>query len=291
MAEAMSVAAGLPEPFTIPRAARPGPLVFASPHSGRVYPPDMGADPAVPEASIRSAEDAFVDRLIATGPDHGATVIAARLGRAYVDLNRDAGELDPALIDGAPEDGGVRAAAGYGVLARLTGDGRSLYARRVPLAEARTRIARTHAPYHAALAELMEATRARHGRAVLVDWHSMPSRAAGGPGRAVRPLDVVIGDRHGGACSVRLTRTLRGLFEEAGWRVGLNQPYAGGYTTRTWGRPDEGFHAVQVELNRALYLDEGSGAPGPGFDRVRGVVGRVIAGLAACDWTAAGDHR
>lgn len=252
------------------------PFVFASPHSGSRYPGDMGGA-ALPERSLRSAEDALVDRLIACGPAHGAALIAGQAGRAYVDLNREPDELDPLLIaDGGSLEASPRAAAGYGVVPRLSGDGRPLYDRRLPLAEVQTRIARVHAPYHAALDALMQAARERNGRAVLVDWHSMPARA-GGPGRGV---DVVLGDRHGSSCDPAITRRLRALFESLGWRVALNHPYAGGYSTRLWARPDEGFHAVQIELSRALYFDEAVMAPGPGWSRCEKGVARVIAGLA-----------
>ena len=265
--------------FVVLHPRTPGRFVFASPHSGTVYPPDMGADPALAETSLRSAEDALVDRLIAPGVDHGATVVLGRLGRAWVDLNRDPVDLDPVLIEGAG-DGSIsaRTAAGYGVIPRLTGDGRALYDRRLTLAEAKERIARTHAPYHAALAEGMRTARDRHGEAVLVDWHSMPARATQGAGGARGP-DVVLGDRHGSSCSAELTRRLRRAFEALGWRVALNQPYAGGWTTQRWGRPSEGFHAVQIELNRALYFDEAARAPGPGWSRTEKGVARVIADL------------
>jgi N-formylglutamate amidohydrolase len=267
--------------FVVLRPRTPGRFVFASPHSGTVYPTEMGGDPDLPEASLRSAEDALVDRLIASGVDHGATVVLARLGRAWLDLNRDPADLDPALIEGVG-DGTVsaRTAAGYGVIPRLTGDGRALYDRRLTLDEARDRIARTHRPWHRALAEGMEAARARHGEAVLVDWHSMPARATEGVGGARGP-DVVLGDRHGSSCSAGLTRRLRRSFEALGWRVALNQPYAGGWTTQIWSRPAEGFHAIQIELNRALYFDETVRAPGPGWSRTEKGVARVIAGLLA----------
>jgi len=265
--------------FLVLRPQTPGRFVFASPHSGTVYPPGMGADPALPEASLRSAEDALVDRLIAPGVDLGATVVLGRLGRAWVDLNRDPADLDPVLIEGAADASiSARTAAGYGVIPRLTGDGRALYDRRLTLAEAKERIARTHAPYHAALAEGMRTARDRHGGAVLVDWHSMPARATQGAGGARGP-DVVLGDRHGSSCSAELTRRLRRAFEALGWRVALNQPYAGGWTTQRWGRPSEGFHAVQIELNRALYFDETARAPGPGWSRTEKGVARVIADL------------
>lgn len=265
--------------FVILRPQTPGRFVFASPHSGTVYPPGMGADPALAEASLHSAEDALVDRLIAPGVDLGATVVLGRLGRAWVDLNRDPADLDPMLIEGVAEGPiSARTAAGYGVIPRLTGDGRPLYDRRLTLDEARDRIVRTHAPYHQALTDRMEAARARHGEAVLVDWHSMPARATQAAGGARGP-DVVLGDRHGSSCSAELTRRLRRAFEALGWRVALNQPYAGGWTTQSWGRPSEGFHAVQIELNRALYFDEAARSPGPGWSRTEKGVARVIADL------------
>jgi len=269
------------EGFVVLRPRSPGRFVFASPHSGAVYPADMAPDPALPEASLRSAEDALVDRLIAPGVDHGATVVLGRLGRAWLDLNRDPADLDPGLIDGAADvPVSARTAAGYGVIPRLTGDGRALYDRRLTLGEAQDRIARAHTPYHAAVAQEMGAAHARNGEAVLVDWHSMPARATEGIGGARGP-DVVLGDRHASSCSALLTRRLRRAFEALGWRVALNQPYAGGWTTQIWGRPSEGFHAVQIELNRALYFDETARAPGSGWSRTEKGVARVIADLLA----------
>lgn len=252
------------------------PLVFASPHSGGVYPDDMGAAEGLSEASLRSAEDAAVDRLLDGAATTGAALIVGRIGRAYVDLNRAPEELDPALIDGAPEapPPGLKTLAGYGVIPRLAGDGAPLYDRRLTLAEARGRIARVHAPYHAMLGDLMQAARARHGRAVLIDWHSMPARATGPNGP-----DVVLGDRHGTSCAAALTRRLRALFEAMGWRVALNRPYAGGYATQVWGRPDEGLEAIQIELNRRLYWDEAAGAPSVGWGRCQSGLKRVIAAL------------
>jgi N-formylglutamate amidohydrolase len=267
--------------FTLAAPATPGPFVFASPHSGDLYPADMGMAAGLDRASLRSAEDALVDRLIASGQARGATLILGRLGRAWCDLNRDPDDLDPALIEGLEgRTASPRAAAGYGVIPRLTGDGRPLYDRRLALDEAAARIARAHAPYHAALEQLMRAAHARHGLAMLVDWHSMPSRATQGNGGARGP-DVVLGDRHGASCAAELTQRLRRGFEALGWRVALNQPYSGGWTTQRWGRPAEGFHAVQIELNRALYLDEATLLPGPGWARCAAGVARVIEGLLA----------
>ena len=280
-------------PFTLTRPVGPaGALVFASPHSGNVYPDDLRAMPGLGEQSLRSAEDVMVDRLIASGPAHGVPVIAARVSRAYLDLNRDPAELDAALIDDCePTTPTAKVSAGFGVIPRRAGDGAALYDRRLGMAEAQARLNRVHTPYHDALASLMQAARAAQGVGILVDWHSMPSRAAGGQartgsGRGVRGADVILGDRHGASCSSRLTRHLRGAFEAAGWKVGLNQPYAGGYSTQTWGRPDEGYQAIQIELNRALYLNETTLEPSVDFARCQAVLDRVIAGLAAEDWRA-----
>lgn len=270
------------EAMTVVRPFAPGRLVFASPHSGGLYPDDMGVEPTLTEASLRSAEDALVDRLIASGPAHGATLLLARHGRAYVDLNRDPTDLDPQLIEGLDQPASPRSAAGYGVIPRLTGDGRPLYSRRLTQAEAHARLARVHAPWTAALEAEMHAARDRHGSAVLIDWHSMPERATRAPGGPRGP-DVVLGDRHGSSCTAELTRTLRAAFEALGWRVALNHPYAGGWTTQNWGRPDKGFHAIQIELNRALYFDEAERRPGYGWSRTEKGVARVIAALASAD--------
>ncbi|MDY6923231.1 MAG: N-formylglutamate amidohydrolase [Pseudomonadota bacterium] len=265
-----------PAAFTVVAPATPGRFVFASPHSGRHYPADIRAAAGLEARSLRSAEDALVDRLIAPGVKHGAALLLGGWGRAYVDLNRDPDDLDPLLVEGLEgRTASPRTVAGYGVIPRLTGDGRALYDRPLGLGEVRDRLRRVHAPYHAALDGLMQAARAAHGEAVLVDWHSMPSRATRGVGGARGP-DVVLGDRHGSSCSAELTRRLRKGFETLGWRVALNQPYSGGWTTQVWGRPAEGFHAVQIELNRALYLDEATLEPGPGWSRCASGVGRVI---------------
>lgn len=257
----------------------PTPLVFASPHSGDRYPGDMDMRADLPLLSLRSAEDALVDRLVAAGPDHGAPLIRGRVGRAYVDLNRSPDDLDPLLFEDAAAlpPPGPKVAAGYGVLPRLTGDGLPLYDRRLTLAEAHRRLTRVHHPYHYALARQMQAAHARHGRAILIDWHSMPSRAAGGP----RGPDVVLGDRHGASCGAALSRRLRALFESLGLKTALNRPYAGGYSTQLWGRPDEGYEAIQIELSRALYLDEATLAPADAFERRRASLTRLITALCA----------
>jgi N-formylglutamate amidohydrolase len=252
-------------------------LVFASPHSGETYPDDMGATHGLPLSSLKSAEDALVGDLVRAGPTHGAPLIEGRIGRAYVDLNRNPAELDPGLIADVDGPVGPKTVAGYGVIPRLSGDGHPLYDRQLTRTEAEARIETAHRPYHDALADLMTTTRARHGRAVLIDWHSMPARAVG--------AEVVLGDRHGSSCDARLTRRLRALFESLGWRVALNHPYAGGWSTQIWGRPEDGYCSIQIELSRSLYLDEAVQAPNATCAMTRRSLNRVIAALCAEDWS------
>jgi N-formylglutamate amidohydrolase len=280
--------------FFVRRAVAPGeppptPLVFASPHSGRCYPEDMMSAAALDATSIRRSEDAFVDDLIEEAPSHGAAVIAANYARAYIDLNREPFELDPGMFaDELPEFARARTArvaAGLGAIARVVSEGQEIYRRKLTFAEARTRIEGAHRPYHEALEGLIAEAHAAHGFAILVDWHSMPAAAARSGGRE-RPCDIVLGDRFGAACAgvlpTRVERELEGL----GYRVARNAPYAGGYTTEHYGRPARRTHALQIEINRALYLDEATLAPTSGFDRLKGHIEALTRKLAAADWSA-----
>jgi N-formylglutamate amidohydrolase len=265
-------------------------LVFASPHSGRDYPAELMAAAALDAAAIRRSEDAFVDELIASGPACGAAVITARYGRAFIDVNREPYELDPAMFeDELPAFARARTArvaAGLGSIAKVVGEGQEIYRRKLTFAEARRRIEGAHRPYHQALAGLIEAARARHGRAVLIDWHSMPSAASSAAAsydRARRGCDIVLGDRFGSACSPELTRLVERQLEAMGYRVARNAPYAGGYTTEFYGRPAEGVHALQIEINRAVYLDESTLTPTEGFARLKRDIERLGRVLAA-EW-------
>jgi N-formylglutamate amidohydrolase len=269
--------------------APPTPLVFASPHSGRFYPDDMMAAAALDALSIRRSEDAFVDDLIAAAPDLGAATITARFARAYIDLNREAFELDPGMFaDELPEFARARTArvaAGLGAIARVVSEGQEIYARKLTFAEARTRIEGAHRPYHAALARLIAEAHAAHGFAILIDWHSMPAAAAKAGGRD-RPCDLVLGDRFGAACAGLLTGRVERELEALGYRVARNTPYAGGYTTEHYGRPARRTHALQIEINRALYLDEPTLSPTAGFERLKGHLEQLTRTLAAADWRA-----
>jgi N-formylglutamate amidohydrolase len=276
-------------PFEIwrPQDAPASALVFASPHSGRHYPSDMGASIRLGAAAMRSSEDALVDQLIAEAPRYGCTVLAARYARAYVDVNREPYELDPSMFeDELPEFARARTArvaAGLGSIARLVAEGREIYDRKLTFAEANRRIEAVHQPYHQALCSLVRQTKAAHGGAILIDWHSMPGAAAGHGGAAGsrRRIDVVLGDRFGSTCSEDLTALVERELTAMGYITARNAPYAGGYTTEAYGRPVEGVHALQIEISRALYLDETSLQPSNGFARLAGDLERVFQKLAA----------
>lgn len=280
--------------YTLRRAAPEGappptPLVFASPHSGRLYPEDMMSAAALDAVSIRRSEDALVDDLIAAAPEFGAAVLTASYARAYIDLNREPFELDPNMFaDELPEFARARTArvaAGLGAIARVVSEGQEIYRRKLTFAEARQRIESAHRPYHRALEGLLAEAQAAHGVAILIDWHSMPAAAAKAGGRD-RPCDVVLGDRFGAACAgvlpARVERELEGL----GYRVARNTPYAGGYTTEHYGRPARRTHALQIELNRALYLNEATLAPTDGFAGLKAHIEQLTRTLASADWSA-----
>lgn len=281
-------------PFDLRRAAPEGeppptPLVFASPHSGRFYPDDMMSAAALDAVSIRRSEDALVDDLIAAAPGYGAATLTANYARAYIDLNREPFELDPNMfVDELPEFARARTArvaAGLGAIARVVSEGQEIYRRKLTFAEARKRIECAHRPYHRALERLLAEAQAAHGFAILVDWHSMPAAAARAGGRD-KPCDIVLGDRFGAACAGVLPARVERELEGFGYRVARNTPYAGGYTTEHYGRPARRTHALQIEINRALYLDEASLAPTAGFSSLKAHIEQLTSALAAADWSA-----
>jgi N-formylglutamate amidohydrolase len=279
--------------FELRRAAPEGEppptaLVFTSPHSGRLYPDDMMSAAALDALAIRRSEDAFVDDLISAAPGLGAATLSARYARAYIDLNREAFELDPGMFaDELPEFARARTArvaAGLGAIARVVSEGQEIYARKLTFAEARGRIEGGHRPYHAALERLLAEAHAAHGFAILVDWHSMPAAAARAGGRD-KPCDMVLGDRFGAACAGILPARAERELEAMGYRVARNTPYAGGYTTEHYGRPARRTHALQIEINRALYLDEATLEPTAGFARLKGHMEQLTQALAGADWS------
>ncbi|WP_136644823.1 N-formylglutamate amidohydrolase [Tabrizicola sp. YIM 78059] len=268
------------EAYVLQRPARAvGPVIFASPHSGRDYPAAFLARAVLDRQAIRSSEDAFVDLLFESAPALGAPLLAARAPRAFIDLNRAADELDPAVIEGiarAPHN--PRVTSGLGVIPRVVAGGRPIYSGKLGLAEAEARIARFWHPYHQALAALVEETRATFGQAVLIDCHSMPHEAIEAhsrPGQS-RP-EVVLGDRYGVAAGREVVDRIEAAFAGAGLRVGRNAPFAGAYIAQAYGRPMRGVHVVQVEIDRALYMNEARIEPLPGFDAFRSLIEGVVA--------------
>lgn len=263
-------------PFTILEPSKwSSPYLFTSPHSGNVYAPSFIASSRLKRLALRRSEDAFVDELFGAVPAHGACLLAARFPRAYVDVNRADSEIDPAMFEvGYPMPNGpksARVSAGLGVIPKVVRDGVEIYDKSLPFGEATFRLEAFYRPYHAALERLLAETKERFGAAVLIDCHSMPPVANG--------HDVVIGDRHGNACAPALSDRIETALKEAGFSVARNSPYAGGYTTSHYGHPAKNFHAVQIELNRGLYLVERRMEKSAGFERCQAAIQAFIARL------------
>ncbi len=260
------------------------PLVVASPHSGRDYPAAFLARTRLTLAQLRRGEDAYVDALLDGVAASGVPRLAARWGRSWLDLNRSPHELDPAMyvepLDHHDHHASDRVVAGLGVVPRIAAAGLDIYPSRLRLHDAAARIAQVHAPWHATLADLLAAARRRHGYAILLDCHSMPTPApvAGGAPQ------IVVGDLHGQSAAPALVLGIERWFAAHGWRVSRNTPYAGGYTTRHHGNPARGVHAVQIEIDRALYMDPARLARHMGFATIAGQLTGLATHLCAADF-------
>lgn len=255
-----------------------GPVVFASPHSGRCYPGAMLCRSRLDLHTLRRAEDAYVDALFSAAPSLGAPLLCANIARAYVDLNRHAQELDVDMFAGPlalpAKAASGRVQAGLGVIPRIAGDGREIYAAKLCPSEAEERLAQVYRPYHAALEALLAATQEQFGCALLMDCHSMPSTV-----RGPNAPDIVLGDRFGASAKPGLTARVEGLLRHLGYRVARNAPFAGGHITEIYGQPKRGRYAIQLELCRGLYMNETSLEPSADFASVRADMGRLIAAL------------
>lgn len=279
-------AEGSEPPYRLIRPARQTvPLVFASPHSGRSYPSAFVASARLDPVALRKSEDGFVDELFAAAPELGAPLLAATFPRVFCDVNREPWELDPGMFEGPlpswVNTASPRVGAGLGTIARVVATGEPVYRRKLSFAEAEDRIRRFWQPYHAALAALIAETRAEFGCCLLVDCHSMPTH----PAQAASPPDFVLGDAHGTACAARATRTAESALQEMGYRVRRNDPYAGGYVTRHYGRPREGVHALQIEVARPLYMDEARIERLPRMAGLQQDLTQLVAELARTDWS------
>lgn len=260
----------------------PAPLVISSPHSGTACPAELAPLLRASPVELRALEDGPLDRLAAAAARSGAAALCARYARIVVDLNRDPGELDPDLLEGAGPCAALvpslRVKAGLGVIPSRLGTS-PLWRRPLGQGEVAERLATAWWPYHRRLAQLLGERRARFGQVLLLDLHSMPSEVAVGRGRRV--LDVVVGDCHGRSCAPWLVATVEALLEAAGLVCARNQPYAGGYITEAYGRPGEGWHALQLEFRRSLFMDEASGAATAGLAALVGLFEDLVARLVA----------
>lgn len=257
--------------------------VFNSPHSGADYAIALMGRTRLEPLHLRSSEDAFVDELFGAAPALGAPLMCARVPRACVDLNRAPDDLDPALISGASRRFlNPRIAAGLGVIPRVVAEGRPIFEGKLTLAEAQRRISTYYHPYHARLRALLEESRAQFGSAILFDCHSMPTDALlSAPTVGGRRPNVVLGDRFGAACERWLIDAATEAFTSAGFVVARNAPFAGGYITQTYGRPTHRIQALQIEIDRALYMDEARIERLPAFAEIRGLISTAMAELAA----------
>ena len=264
------------------------PLVLASPHSGTSYPSDFIAASRLDPVSLRRSEDAYVDEIFGGGPTLGAPLVKAHFARAYLDPNREPFELDPAMFEDLLPDfvnsHSPRVRVGLGTIARVVASGEEIYARKLLFAEAMQRIERLYRPYHRLLGQVLEATRNRFGFFVLLDCHSMPSTTlplsrGGQRGR----VDIVLGDCHGTSCDPIVAETAQRLLTEKGYAVVRNAPYAGGFTTTHYGKPEEGCHCLQIEIGRGLYMDERSFERKPYFSRLAADMRDLAVALATID--------
>ena len=246
-------------PFEIHEPAEwHGAVVFNSPHSGNVYPRQFLAASRLDLATLRRSEDSFVDELILGVVARGHPVMRAHFPRCYIDVNREPYELDPRMFDGRlpsfANTRSMRVAGGLGTVARVVGDAQEIYGQRIPVDDAIRRIEVLYKPYHRALRRLVTRVHRDFGTAILIDCHSMPSNAGG---RDERPrADIVLGDRYGTSCVAVVAETIEAALRKQGYVVSRNKPYAGGFITEHYGNPAVGLHALQLEINRSLYMDE-----------------------------------
>ncbi|HUD52870.1 MAG TPA: N-formylglutamate amidohydrolase [Parvibaculum sp.] len=279
-------------PVAIEKPARMRlPFVFSSPHSGRIYPQAFVTGSNLDAMTLRRSEDSFVEEIFDGVVALGAPLIHARFPRAYLDANREPYELDPAMFaDPLPphvNTRSLRVAGGLGTIARVVADSTEIYRTPLAYAEAERRIRLLYMPFHEKLRGLLEETLRAFGWALLVDCHSMPS--VGGPtddDRGTDRPDIVLGDRYGTSCAGEITEEAERLLKKLGYSVVRNNPYAGGFNTEHYGRPQSNLHALQIEINRALYMDEARLERGPDFDKVRADMSAFAAGLAGFDWSA-----
>jgi len=273
-------------PIEIVRPASPaGPLVFSSPHSGSIYPAGFVAKSRLDPVMLRRSEDAFVDELYAEAPAAGLPLLKARFPRAFIDPNREPYELDPGMFASAlpawVNRSSPRVGAGLGTIARVVANGAEIYRGKLDFAEAETWIEKLYRPYHNALGMLLDEAAGAFGRVLLIDCHSMP--AVGGPmdrDPGKRRVDFVLGDAHGTSCSSAVIDWTDEYLSSLGYSVARNDPFAGGFITRHYGKPATGRHALQIEVNRRLYMDEDRIVRNDNFSRLAADLARFVRAAA-----------
>jgi N-formylglutamate deformylase len=260
-----------------------GPVVFNSPHSGRIYPPEFLTASRLDLATLRRSEDSFVDELFGGVVGRGHPLMRAHFPRCYVDVNREPYELDPRMFHGRlpsfANTRSMRVAGGLGTVARVVGDAQEIYGQRLSVDEALRRIEALYKPYHRALRRLVTRVHRELGTALLIDCHSMPSTTAA---KEERPrADLVLGDRYGTSCAPVVSETIEATLRMQGYSVSRNKPYAGGFITEHYGNPAAGLHSIQLEINRALYMDESCYERSASFQQLSGHLEALADCLAA----------
>jgi N-formylglutamate amidohydrolase len=274
----------LSPPFEIVEpAAWRAPIIFNSPHSGSVYPHEFLNASRIDLPALRRSEDSFMDELIGDLSDRGFPTVRVNFPRSYVDVNREPYELDPRMFNGRlpsfANTRSMRVAGGLGTIPRVVGDGQEIYRERLSVDDALGRIESLYKPYHRALRRLINKAHQAFGTVVVVDCHSMPS--IGVSRDEPRRPDVVIGDRYGTSCAALLPDMVEETMRALGYSVGRNKPYAGGFITEHYGNPASGLHTIQLELNRAIYMDERRRERGPRFAQVAADFAALAEALAA----------
>nr|WP_269150893.1 N-formylglutamate amidohydrolase [Acetobacter sicerae] len=282
--EDTSVGSHANPPVTVVRPSGESiPLIISSPHSGRDYSPSFLAQVRLPLEVLRSGEDFHVDTLVASAPAHGATLLSATFPRVFCDVNRASLDLDPAMIAGAEEEAlspSARGRAGLGSVPVVVSGGRQLYAGKLSMAETTARLRRYWHPYHAELRQLIRDMKEKHGFCVLLDMHSMPAGVDGSK------ADCVIGDCFGASSELHYVQALARNLLAQNMKVARNHPFAGGFITSHYGQPAEGVSAIQLEMNRALYVSRrangGSGLNPRFAQKIEQVIADMAAYVAQC---------
>ena len=276
------------ETYSIDKPASPLPLVFDSPHSGTEYPADFGY--VCDFLQLRRAGDSYVDELFASAPTHGAPLLKAHFPRSYIDVNRAIDDVDPAILDGDWPYGAInptaRSDSGIGLIRRLVAPGQPLYGAPLAPEVVKNRIDTYYIPYHAALKELLDEAHYNFGQVYHVNCHSMPNstafpkRITAMVGNQIKPSDFVLSNRDGTTSGTDFMHSMRDILQDLGYRVSLNDPFKGVELVQRYSRPSRGRHSVQIEVNKALYMDEGSCEKSADFDSIRSDIKQFVAGVA-----------